>query len=43
MGFKFNLNGHGFGINAHLAVNPTPHRRFKGRKQRGRDLSLSNF
>jgi hypothetical protein len=24
------LNGRNFGINAHLAANPTPHRRLKG-------------
>jgi hypothetical protein len=29
------LNGRNFGINAHLAVNPTPHRRLKGPKPEG--------
>jgi hypothetical protein len=29
------LNGRNFRINAHLAVNPTPHRRLKGSKPEG--------
>ena len=28
------LNGRNFGINAHLAVNPTPHRRLKGNSRK---------
>jgi hypothetical protein len=29
------LNGRNFGVNAHLAVNPTPHHRLKGPKPEG--------
>jgi hypothetical protein len=36
------LNGRNFGINAHLAVNPTPHRRLKGAGRRLREFCAKN-
>jgi hypothetical protein len=36
-GFRYfwALNGRNFGVNAHLAANPTPHHRLKGPKSEG--------